>query len=304
MTDHSDLDALLNESQLAPEQIHSRTRQSFAALSTRLTLSGTSRWTRFFNMGYRDLPAAAEAQRSSTLPRTPRGFNTDAARLVAELVDDVPLDGNRVLDVGCGRGGSLGLIARHCRTTLLVGVDLSSDNAEVARRSAHVAQADAEMLPLASGSFDVVLNLESSQFYPNPVNFYLEVRRLLAVGGAFLYGDCFVSSQFAAVCEVLRQCGFTLESDRDVSPNVIASRLAVGDRHSAAVGGDAAGEVFVGAPTSTTFLWLKGGQFTYRLLRLTATGSGDPRRARRLAGEAGIGSAASALAHLTDDWAK
>ncbi len=84
----------------------------------------------------------------------------------------------------------------------------------------------------------------------------------------------------------------------------LASRLAVGDRHSAAVGGDAAGEVFVGAPTSTTFLWLKGGQFTYRLLRLTATGSGDPRRARRLAGEAGIGSAASALAHLTDDWAK
>lgn len=303
MTDEQDLETLLATVPRQGQQIRSQTQRSFAALNARLAESGADRYTRYFNMGYRDIPGGDTDTGPRTLPGAPRGFNRDAARLVTELVGNQPLAAARVLDVGCGRGGAIELIRQYTTPELVVGLDLAYENvASARRRNANVVQGDSERLPFATGIFDVILNLESSQFYPDPTAFFLEVRRLLKDHGRFLYGDCFVASQFAAVRDVLELCGFTIESQRDISLNVLASRAAVGTRHSKAVGGDVPGDVFVGAPTSTTFGWLERGDCTYQLLRLVAVRDPDPLAARARAHQSALGSAASALAQVTDEW--
>lgn len=114
--------------------------------------------------------------------------------LIRELTRGVSLDGVRVLDVGCGRGGTCSYLVRYHAPADVVGVDLIQGQVEFCR-STHQApnlrfqQADAQHLPFDDGSFDVVTNIESSHCYPDRDAFYAEVRRVLRPGGSFCYTD-------------------------------------------------------------------------------------------------------------------
>ena len=98
---------------------------------------------------------------------------------------------SRVLDVACGQGDSARVLAKHfgCQ---VVGIDYSSDS--IARANAvavetglsdHVSfvQGDAERLPFAAGSFDVVICECSLCIFPNAVIALDEFRRILRSGG-------------------------------------------------------------------------------------------------------------------------
>jgi arsenite methyltransferase len=92
----------------------------------------------------------------------------------AEILDGLGLRGDeRVLDLGCGRGAVLLMVAERLTTGRAVGVDLwrgwdqSGNAAEATRRNAELEgvldrvelhTADMTALPLASGTFDVVVS--------------------------------------------------------------------------------------------------------------------------------------------------
>ena len=128
-----------------------------------------------------------------------------------------------------------------------------------------------EYLPCADGSIDVVINVESSQSYPDIRAFYCEVLRVLAPDGYFLYSDVLPLQQMAQWIGLLSTIGFELESDRDVTSNVLLScddvarrRASVYDRN-----GDATSTGnFLGAPGSPVYQEMKNGRWTYRILRL------------------------------------
>ena len=68
-----------------------------------------------------------------------------------------------------------------------VGLDLSPVAIEFCRRAHNYPQVsfvcgDAEHLPFPAGSFDAVINIESSHSYPNVAAFYAEVYRVLEAG--------------------------------------------------------------------------------------------------------------------------
>ena len=90
-----------------------------------------------------------------------------------------------VLDVGCGTGLMSTMLAAQGRR--VVGVDLSA--AMIARAKRHSGssvtflEADAESLPIATGSFDAVVNLISLHHYPDPSRAVAEFRRVLRPGG-------------------------------------------------------------------------------------------------------------------------
>ena len=100
----------------------------------------------------------------------------------------------RVLDVGCGRGGTVAYLSSNHEIAAAVGVDFSEQNVAFCRRHpvdrATFLHGDAHALPVADASFDAVFNIESSHCYPNPAQFLREVRRVLVPGGVFAYADC------------------------------------------------------------------------------------------------------------------
>lgn len=97
-------------------------------------------------------------------------------------------DGRDVLEVACGSGQGLGLLARRARRVM--GGDYSPENLAIARRTYQgripLLRLDAHRLPISTAGLDVVLLLETLYFLPDPDAFVAEVARVLRPGGHLL----------------------------------------------------------------------------------------------------------------------
>jgi len=109
--------------------------------------------------------------------------------------------GVRLLDVGCGLGGSTRyLSSRHgCEAT---GVDLTREYVEVARALGErvglghleYRHASALELPFADGSFDIVWTEHVQMNIADKRGFYTEAGRVLAPGGRLVFHDIFLGA--------------------------------------------------------------------------------------------------------------
>jgi SAM-dependent methyltransferase len=122
----------------------------------------------------------------------------DDERFGIQLYDKVAgaadLRGKDVLEVGCGRGGGATFVFDRFGPRSMTAVDLSDKamahcRAVRSRPGLTFTTADAHDLPLADGSFDVVLNVESSHCYADIPRFLSEVHRVLRPGGVLLLAD-------------------------------------------------------------------------------------------------------------------
>ena len=90
----------------------------------------------------------------------------------------------RLLDVACGAGGFLQRATG--RDLDVVGVDVSPTAIELARArlpEAELQVGDAEELPFADSSFDLVTSLGSLEHFPSPERGAAEIARVLAPAG-------------------------------------------------------------------------------------------------------------------------
>jgi ubiquinone/menaquinone biosynthesis C-methylase UbiE len=127
-------------------------------------------------------------------------FHIRGREATAELAARAALaTGLRVLDVGCGLGGSARyLAAEHgCRVT---GIDLTQTYVEAAAKLAALAglekmvefrQCSALELPFADGSFDVAWTEHVQMNIADKRAFYRELVRVLAPGGRLVFHDVF-----------------------------------------------------------------------------------------------------------------
>ncbi len=145
--------------------------------------------------------------------------------LYHHLLDDARLEGRRVLEVSCGRGGGAADIAARYALAELVGLDISEQNLGIARRRfAHVKNLTfvlgrAEKLAFENASFDAVVNVEASHLYDDPARFFAEVIRVLRPGGRFFYAD--LSWQNSDPAGMLRAAGFSIARDEDITADVL-----------------------------------------------------------------------------------
>ncbi len=96
--------------------------------------------------------------------------------------------GRDVLEVACGSGIGLGLLARRARR--VVGGDVTISLLRMARRHygnrIPVVRLDAQALPFAHGSFDVVLLYEAMYYLRRPEPFLAEAHRVLRPEGVLI----------------------------------------------------------------------------------------------------------------------
>jgi SAM-dependent methyltransferase len=98
--------------------------------------------------------------------------------------------GRDVLEVGCGAGLGLGLLAREARR--VTGGDLTAASLALARRHYNgrvpLLRLDAQALPFHERSFDSVILFETLYYLPHPAAFVAECARVLRPGGLLLIG--------------------------------------------------------------------------------------------------------------------
>lgn len=151
---------------------------------------------RHVHWGYWDEPPPAAC--------SPEEYDRAAERLCQMICQEAGIrDGMRVVDVGCGFGGTLAHLNARFANLKLIGVNIDTRQLVQARRlvqpqrgnSIEFVRADAARIPLPEASCDVVLSVESV-FHFNRPRFFAEASRLLKSDGNLTLSD-FVPSERA-----------------------------------------------------------------------------------------------------------
>ncbi len=142
------------------------------------------------------------------------------------LAVETDLKNKDLVEIGSGRGGGLNYIFKTFSPRTALGVDMnglavSFCNSHYKTNGLSFLEGDAQELKLASNSYDVVINVESSHRYPSIESFYSEVYRILRPGGYFLYTDFSFQEIFESTRNKLLSCGLTLIKEKNINKEVI-----------------------------------------------------------------------------------
>jgi SAM-dependent methyltransferase len=237
-------------------------------LSRRLEAVGVADSSFFLNYGY--LPMDSNNESAFTI--RPGTFNANSVRLVFEVIGPVDLNDRAVAEIGCGRGGNSALVAEKF-SAQVTGIDMSAEAIAFCSRthrgnSIDFKVGDALNIPLADGSCDAVINVESSHSYGNLPKFLNEVRRICRSGAWFLHTDFLSPEDWDYVRMRLKDLGFVTENDRDITANVLASRDHASNNWAEVYGdGNARVANFLALPGSAIYEQLRAGLLEYRILR-------------------------------------
>jgi SAM-dependent methyltransferase len=175
----------------------------------------------FMNYGFTDPNPSAEMLTLQPADESRRL----CIQLYQRVAGAIDLSGKDVLEIGCGRGGGSSYVMRYLCPHSMTGMDIAGNAVAFCQKYHAVPglsfrQGDAEALPLANASFDVVINVESSHCYGSMERFVAEAARVLRPGGFFLFTDHRPSGQLnrlrGQICHELEM----LEEER-VTPGVL-----------------------------------------------------------------------------------
>lgn len=249
-----------------------QSRQFYNSINQQLDSAIFGTYSVFLNYGY--VPDQTRQYSKVALPD--HSLNKNSVKLVLEVIGDCDIAHAQLLDVGCGRGGTIDLITKYFSPQQTIGIDLSASAILFCKHNynhprACFLEADAESLPFQDEVFDVVTNIESSHRYPNIAEFYLEVSRVLKTGGSFLYADLLPARQAPEYLKNLQELGFVLERDRDITNNVLLSCDETAKQRLGAFAGGTDPDLlneFLSVPGSQMYEDLKNGEWIYRIFRL------------------------------------
>jgi ubiquinone/menaquinone biosynthesis C-methylase UbiE len=147
-------------------------------------------------------------------------------QLYHHLTSGIEMAGRDVLEVGSGRGGGCSYIARYVGPRSVTGLDVAGRAVDYctshhATAGLRFVQGDAEALPFAEGSFDVVINVESSHYYASMPRFLSEVRRVLRAGGLLLFTDFRTGRGLDTLRQQVAGSGFEVVREELITANVL-----------------------------------------------------------------------------------
>jgi len=100
----------------------------------------------------------------------------------------------RILEIGCGRGIALPVLARLCRPRRLAGLDIeeellreAADHLRQQGAEAELRHGDVRRMPFDDESFDVVIDFGTLYHIAGSQTALDEIARVLAPGGTFVY---------------------------------------------------------------------------------------------------------------------
>jgi len=137
-----------------------------------------------------------------------KDYDTRWSFYVATTIEETikridPKPGNRLLDIGCGTGALLEVMASRFPKVSLVGIDLSPamlavaldkcrqqvERSEIPRSGVKLVGGLAQQLPFCSASFDIVVSCNSFHYWQTPDLSLAEIERVLRPGGRLVITD-------------------------------------------------------------------------------------------------------------------
>ena len=176
---------------------------------------------KFMNYGYHAPDFNPPLQESDENERYP-------IHLYHHVTTQIDLTGKTVLEVGSGRGGGASYVTRYLNPKSYVGIDISETAVDLCNKIHQLENlsfqvGDSENIPFEDGSFDVVLNVESSHCYGNMDKFMSEVTRVLKPGGHFLWCDLRPGNSREKTNAHFASSGLQLINKNEITENIIVA---------------------------------------------------------------------------------
>ncbi|HBB33929.1 MAG TPA: SAM-dependent methyltransferase [Cyanobacteria bacterium UBA8803] len=163
---------------------------------------------RHVHWGYWENPAQADSSVDD--------FAAAAERLCQRVYSVAHIkEGDRILDAGCGFGGTISSLNEHFNNIELIGLNIDPRQLVRARQEVQphgsnqikFVEGDACRIPFPDASFDVVLAVECIFHFPSRVEFFQEVRRILRPSGRLAICDFVPLPVFKLVGKFLEKFG-------------------------------------------------------------------------------------------------
>jgi len=243
-------------------------------------MDGASFELRFMNFGFASLQ---DGGKTMALDPADEKHRWCIQLYIHALAGDA-VEGKDMLEVGCGRGGGAAALMTYARPATLAAMDLSSTAIAMAREHIRVSgltfiEGSADHLPFPDGSFDAVLNVESSHCYPSVPAFLAEVGRVLRPGGRFYYADFRPVADYDTWKSQIAGAGLRLVEEVDIRPNVLRALDLDSDRKRQLIQSTTprplrgAFETFACVAGSENYLSLKEGRWVYVRFVMEKTGA-------------------------------
>lgn len=129
----------------------------------------------------------------------------------------------RILDVGCGFGGTAIVLAKEFPKAQVFGIDLSEPLLQMARQSVEAEglgervkfeKGDVHQIPYDDDSFEVVLNINMLHLVDNPIKMLDEMERVLVSDGSLFVAD--LRRSWLGLIEREIRSALTVEEARDL----------------------------------------------------------------------------------------
>lgn len=208
-----------------------------------------------------------------------------AIQMYHRVTRSAALNGARVLEVGCGRGGGAAFLTRRHGPAEYVAMDISASTVAMCNRmhrshGLSFVHGEAEHLSFPADRFDVVVNIESARCYGNLGAFFREVHRVLSPGGTFLLADMFEATDVARATDLLSRAGFETKRAEDIRPNVVLALQRDSDARKALIDANIPAMLrpgfyeFSGVSGSKRYRDFERGRFAYWRFEATKSGGG------------------------------
>src|SRR5689334_11605519 len=147
-----------------------------------------------FKEGWMAVDGNADPRHFIRLVDIARGGREDDPAQYRSLFEALnPVEGERILDVGCGTGGAVRALANNFPIARAVGVDLSETMIAEAHARTEASEApvefvvgDAHELPFPDNSFDVAYSVRVFEIIGEPRRALSAMVRVLAPGGRLI----------------------------------------------------------------------------------------------------------------------
>lgn len=202
-------------------------------------------------------------------------INRYPIQLYHDLATKTEIENKDVLEVGSGRGGGAHFIMRYLKPRTMTGMDIASNavdfcNEQHKTPGLKYVTGNAESMPFADNSFDVVINVESSHAYGSVPQFLLEAKRVLRPGGIFLCTDMRDRDRIDMLEQQMKDSGMELLQSINISGNVVKAIEMEDAIKKDRIAGQipkkfrAAFEEFAGVKGSAIHEGLKNGNLVYK----------------------------------------
>ena len=176
----------------------------------------------FMNYGYESLNGETRLELKDE-----DEVNRYCIQLYDHVVNKAELEGKKVLEVGCGRGGGASYISRYYKPEIYIGMDISESSIKFCNEHYNVDNLSfihgvAESIPYEDNSFDLIVNVESARVYSDIRAFFNEVYRVLRPGGKLLLADMIYPHELENFNKRIDNAGFKRNSEKNISSNVVA----------------------------------------------------------------------------------